>query len=242
MTDKSSRATVSGSERRAFTASIETRASESGDGLIVAGYASTTESPYEMYDAFGPYSEVITRGAFAKTLVESPKVQLLVNHGGLSLAQTTTGSLRLSEDDTGLHFEADLNPKRSDAADLIEALRDGAVDECSFAFRVVRQQWSPDYDERRIDEVNLSRGDVSVVNLGANPNTPVAMRAADLLGALDHLEGDDLVAAMERLSQRVARSGVVVAAETAELADEQLAEYRASIEATRLRRLASLAL
>ena len=204
MSDKATRATVTGPECRAFAAKLETRDSKSGSGaLAVAGYASTTESPYEMYDMFGPYTEVISRGAFGKTLTESPKVQLLVNHGGMSLAATTAGTLLLAEDETGLHFEAELNPKRTDAADLIEALRDGAVDECSFMFRVVRQKWSPDYDERRIDEINLNRGDVSVVNLGANPNTPVAMRAADVNAYLDSLTGDALTEAVARLQAKL---------------------------------------
>lgn len=204
MTDKAThRAAVSGPEVRCFTATIEARASKNGGPPGVVGYASTTESPYEMYDMFGAYTEIISRGAFGKTLAESPKVQLLVNHGGMSLAATTASTLRLAEDTTGLHFDADLNPKRTDAADLLVALADGAVDECSFMFRVVRQTWSPDYDERRITEINLNRGDVSVVNLGANPNTPVAMRAADVEGYLDSLQGDALVEAIARLQKRL---------------------------------------
>lgn len=203
--DKKQRELITGHERRMFSAKVECRDNGNG-GFTLVGYASTTEQPYEMYDMFGSYSEVISRGAFAKTLAEKPKVQLLVNHGGLSLAQTTAGTLRLSEDETGLLAEADLNPKRSDAKDLIEALNDDAVDEMSFAFRVERQKWSPDYDERRIEEINLSRGDVSVVNLGANPTTSVAMRSQDLLGMLDHLSDADLIAAQERLARRAAGS------------------------------------
>ena len=170
------KALPAGPQVRSYPAQFEVR-TLAGTKVELRGYASTFEQPYDMYDMWGQYSEVISRGAFGKTLAESPKVQLLVNHGGLSLAQTTSGTLRLAEDEQGLHVEADLNPTRSDARDLIEALRDGAVDEMSFAFRVVRQQWSPDYDERRIDEVSLNRGDVSVVNLGANPSTSVAMRS-----------------------------------------------------------------
>ena len=199
--DKSARGLKAGQERRTFTSKVECRSNGNG-GFLLNGYASTTEEPYDMYDMFGPYSEVISRGSFAKTLGEAPKVQLLVNHGGLSLAQTTSGTLRLSEDSTGLLVEADLNPKRNDASDLIEALNDGSVDEMSFALRVVQQAWSPDYDERRISEVNLSRGDVSVVNLGANPNTSVALRSADFAAMLDALEGDELRAAMARLTAR----------------------------------------
>lgn len=191
--DKKQRGLVTGSERRTFASKVECRSNGKG-GYTLVGYASTTEQPYEMYDMFGPYSEVISRGAFKRTLNNGPKVQLLVNHGGLSLAQTTSGTLRLSEDDTGLLAEADLNPKRSDAADLIAALDDGAVDEMSFAFRVESQQWSPDYEERRINEVNLNRGDVSVVNLGANPNTSVAMRAQDVRMFFDSIRRSDMSA------------------------------------------------
>lgn len=205
MTDKSSRGLLAVSDPK-FPVAVEMRAAADGTGgeqFILTGYASTTEQPYEMHDQYGSYSEVISRGAFHKTLAEGPKVQLLVNHGGLSLAQTTNDSLKLTPDDTGLHVEATLNPKRGDARDLIEALRDGAVDEMSFAFRVVRQQWSPDYDERRIDEVNLNRGDVSVVNLGANPATSVAMRSADIFRALEHMNADDLDELRRRLAPRI---------------------------------------
>jgi phage head maturation protease len=69
----------------------------------------------------------------------------------------------------------------------------------SFAFRVTRQQWSPDYDQRDILEVDLHRGDVSVVNFGANPATSVgAVRAADF----DRLEEADAKALYERLQRR----------------------------------------
>ena len=50
------------------------------------------------------YTEVISRGAFLKTLQGRPDVQLLVNHEGLPLGRTTVppghpGHLELSEDD-----------------------------------------------------------------------------------------------------------------------------------------------
>jgi uncharacterized protein len=180
MTTKAARASIVGApERRTFGVKLEVRQQANGKATI-GGYASVTETPYEMYDAYGSYSEVITRGAFGRTLAQSPKVQLLVNHGGMSLAATTSGNLKLGEDSTGLEFEAEVNTQRTDARDLVLAVDDGDIDECSFAFRVVDQSWSPDYDERRINEVNLNRGDVSVVNLGANPATTVAMRAAEV--------------------------------------------------------------
>ena len=50
------------------------------------------------------------------------------------------------------------------------------MDEMSFAFRVKAQEWSQDETERRITELSLHKGDVSVVNFGANPATTAQIR------------------------------------------------------------------
>ncbi|MFF3891390.1 HK97 family phage prohead protease [Streptomyces sp. NPDC001914] len=203
MSDKSERASVTGVVRRAFPVQLEVRAKKDTPSVsTIEGYASVTEQPFEMWDWLGPYSEVVRAGAFAKTLGENPQVQLLLNHAGLAMAYTKAGTLRLSEDTTGLHMEADVSTKRSDVGDMLAALEEKSVDEMSFAFRVTRQMWSPDYDQRDILEVDLHRGDVSVVNFGANPATSVApaMRAADF----DQIGEDDARALMERLQRRFA--------------------------------------
>jgi HK97 family phage prohead protease len=202
MDEKSERASATGIVRRAFPVKLEARAKEGTSGVsTVTGYASVVEEPYEMWDFLGSYAEVVRSGAFTKTLSETPQVQLLLNHGGLAMAYTKAGTLRLSEDSTGLHMEADVTATRNDVSDMLSALTDGSVDEMSFAFRVTRQMWSPDYDQRDILEVDLHRGDVSVVNFGANPATSVqpAMRAADF----DKLGDDDARTLLERLQRRL---------------------------------------
>lgn len=202
MSNKASRATVTGIERRSYPVKLEVRAAAGGNGATVEGYASVVDEPYEMYDFLGSYTEVIRSGAFAKTLSENPQVQLLLNHGGLAMAYTQAGTLRLAEDSTGLHMAADVNTSRSDVSDLMAALADGNVDEMSFAFRVPagKSQWSPDYDQRDILEVDMHRGDVSVVNFGANPATSVAMRGQDL----DQMDEGAARELYERLGRRLA--------------------------------------
>jgi len=171
-------------ERRSIFRDIDLSAKPDGTGgdtLTFRGYASVTESPYEIEDMFGPYTEVIRAGAFAKTLSDGADVPFKVNHAGLTLARTKSGTMRLAEDSTGLHVEADLDPASPDVQSLRSAMNRGDVDEMSFAFRVIRQQWSPDYDQRDITEVSLHKGDVSVVNYGANPATTGAtLRGLDL--------------------------------------------------------------
>lgn len=173
MTDLSGRSKQSGvieTRQRAFQGA-ELREATDGKTLTFNGYASVTESPYEMEDFLGTYAEVIRKGAFGKTLAEGADVPFKVNHAGITLARTKSGTMRLSEDDTGLYVEADLDPASPDVQSLRSAMERGDIDEMSFGFRVVRQEWSPGYDQRDITEVNLNKGDVSVVNYGANPAT-----------------------------------------------------------------------
>jgi len=198
--DRSARATAKPEARstRAYPVQLEVRAKSAGVSTL-SGYASVTEAPYEMWDFAGPYEEVVRKGAFAKTLAENPGVQLLLNHGGLSMAYTKAGTLRLAEDSTGLHMEADVNTGRSDVRDMVAALDDGAVDEMSFAFRITRREWSPDWEQLDITEVDLHRGDVSVVNFGANPATSVeAARSFDPAQLTDEAARELL----ERLQRR----------------------------------------
>ena len=197
---------VRGTLLRTFPAKIELRESkvDGKDAIHLDGYASITEAPYEMWDFWGPYTEVISRGAFAKTLSDGADVALLLNHGGMTMARTKPGTLRLAEDDTGLHVDADLDARMGIVRDMSYAMERGDLDEMSFAFQIVRGQWSPDYTEYRIDEVNINKGDVSVVNYGANPATSVALRSRDLLGALDRLPADLLEQVRERIDARIA--------------------------------------
>jgi HK97 family phage prohead protease len=173
MTDFSSRGerrNIREDRRRPFEG-MELREIGDGSTLRFTGYASVTETPYEMQDFLGDYTEVVRRGAFSKTLAEGADVPFKLNHDGMTLARTKSGTMRLSEDSTGLHVEADLDPSNGQVRDIRSAMDRGDLDEMSFAFRVTRQEWSPDWTQRDITEVNLSKGDVSIVNYGANPHT-----------------------------------------------------------------------
>jgi len=174
------------------------------DFAELTGYASTVEQSYEMHDAFGPYSEVVSRSAFDATLAAGPDVVFLENHAGRAMARTGAGTLELHADDQGLHSRALLNPTRSDVADLLAAIKDGAVTEMSFAFRIESGQWSPDYSEYRIDRVNLDRGDVSAVTYGANPHTSIEARAAAFIADIEHMSEGQARAALARLTARLA--------------------------------------
>lgn len=194
------------SRREAFTATL--RAAETADAgtpwVTLDGYASTVNVPYVMYDMYGEYQETIASTAFDVTLAASPDVNFLVNHSGLAMARTTAGTLELSVDATGLRSIAKLNPKRSDVQDLRHAIDDGAVDQMSFAFRIVDGRWSEDFLTYTITQVDLNRGDVSAVNYGANPDTSISARTKQALQGIDALMGIPLRIAAQRAAARLA--------------------------------------
>jgi HK97 family phage prohead protease len=175
-------------ERRHCIPGVELR--DAGEGLIKAiGCASVTERSYEVLD----WEETIRGGAFKRTLAEKPDVVYLANHEGMPLARTTTNSLTLEEDWRGLQYDADLQDHDPDVIQLRPKLERGDMNESSFAFRVTEQEWDKDYRERNILAVGLHKGDVSVVNFGANDSTTAGIRSfhggdfEDLSGALREL-------------------------------------------------------
>lgn len=197
---------------------IEFRADEDDDNTLhLEGYASTFE-PYEMYGGPANYGwiEQLDKGAFDKTLREKPDLHLLINHAGMPLARTKSGTLQLSTDDHGLKVRAQLDKRDPEVQALAVKMERGDMDEMSFAFRVKSQTWSstddfPDDSQahRMINEVSLHKGDVSVVNWGANPATHAeVLSAPELLRAFVECEdfaevrsdGDLVQRAMEKLS------------------------------------------
>lgn len=198
------------------------------DWYLVEGYASVVERGYDMWDMYGPYTEVIAAGAFDDTLREKPEVVFRFNHGGTPMASTLNGRLELWADDTGLGNRALLNPTRSDVDTLIKAMEDGDVREQSFMFTIEAGQWSPDYTEFRITRVNLDRGDVGPVTYGANPHTSIAARAGEFLAAIPDLPA---LAAREAFQRLSAREDVVPPAPEKRATGSAVSLIRAQLEA-----------
>jgi HK97 family phage prohead protease len=159
---------------------VELRVKDGDTGVRVVGYASTYDQPYPIWGgaANGGFDETIAAGAFDKSVREKDDVRFLVNHDGVPLARTKSGTMTLEADDVGLLVDADLDPTSPIVAGLRSAMERGDMDQMSFAFEVTRQTWSPDYSQRTITEVKLY--DVSVVTYPANDQT-MALVGADAL-------------------------------------------------------------
>lgn len=155
---------------------VELRASDTGE-LRLVGYATTWEQAYDVYG--GPpwgWHETMAEGSWDRTLADKDDIRLLLNHEGMPLARTKSGTLRLASDDLGLLVEADLDGGSPLVQELRSAMERGDLDQMSCAFEVLRQEWSPDFDTRRITEVK--GWDVSVVTYPANEMTMALVGAS----------------------------------------------------------------
>jgi HK97 family phage prohead protease len=160
--------TVNENRSVAYT-TLEIRAE--GDSNTLVGYASVFDSPSEPM----PFVEYVRKGAFAKTLNDGADVRLLIDHEGVPLARTKSGTLMLEEDDRGLRVEATLDPMNPDAQRVLSAMRRGDLSQMSFAFRTVKDSWNSDRTIRELREVQLF--DVSVVTYPAYEDTIVSLRS-----------------------------------------------------------------
>lgn len=138
-------------ERRMVDAHIEVR--ETPDGKVgLRGYAAVFN-----VEAHG---ELIRPSAFNRTLAQRDDVRLLVNHDGVAIARTKSGTMSLSIDERGLVVDApELDLSNPTVQELVSAMRRGDIDQMSFAFIA--------HDAPLVDGVRelreLSLVDVSVV-------------------------------------------------------------------------------
>ena len=186
-TEADSRSKMKKIERRTYVVQdVEARQTE--DGVMrLSGYAAVFNDASMPL----PYKERIAPGAFRKTLTEMPDVRLLINHEGLPLARTKNETLKLTEDERGLKFDAELADTQ-EARDLYKLVERGDVDQMSFAFRVIRQNWNRERTERTLTEVSLAEGDVSVVTYPAYPTTTVEAREHIKMAIKAIREGRDI--------------------------------------------------
>ena len=159
---------------------FETRAAD--DTIGFSGYATGYGYEYEVLGGpeHGGWIEVVAPGAATETLRRSPDVRLLVNHEGVPLARTSRGTMTLREDENGLRVDVPELDMRSPLVQTIEsAMRRGDMDEMSFAFRVLGQEWNEDYTHRTITKIDLAvkGSDVSIVTYPANDATIATIRS-----------------------------------------------------------------
>jgi len=196
-------------ENRSFTFSaVEQRNDDDKDTLLFTGYASVFNKGYGVRDQRGQYTETIKPGAFKKTLQEQDDVRFLVNHDGIPLARTSSGTLELEEDDYGLFVKAELDPSNPTVAEIASAMKRGDLNEMSFAFAAIRDDFDAREENREVTEARLF--DVSVVTYPANPWAGAKLRGVELDNLHKELvearNGEQATEVLESFINKVAES------------------------------------
>lgn len=165
-----------------ITTGAQIRAGKKGEKDVIDGYAAVFN---QLSVDLGWFRERIAPGAFSDCLETNPDVRALFNHDpNFVLGRTTSKTLRLKEDNTGLHFEADAPDTQLIRDMVLSPIERGDVSQCSFGFYVRDHEWKqePDPDDpkklmlvRLLKKVDLF--DVSPVTFPAYPQTSVDMRA-----------------------------------------------------------------
>lgn len=152
----------------------ELRVADDGGAPVIVGHAAVFGVLSE--EMFG-FRERVLRGAFTETLKGVPDIRGLIDHNSSKiLGRTTAGTLMLEEDDRGLRARIK-PPDTSFANDVLVSIRRGDVDQMSFAFQTVTDQWHTEDEEEIRELVEVKLFDVSVVTFPAYTDTSVSVRS-----------------------------------------------------------------
>jgi HK97 family phage prohead protease len=140
-------------EKRIFNIENKFETREDGQEVVV-GYGSIFNSRSEN---LGGFFEYISPTAISEETIEKSDVRALINHDpNLVLARSTAGNLSLSVDEKGLRYEFEI-PETSYGKDLSINMKNGNINQSSFAFTVGSDEWSTDedgYDIRTITSID----------------------------------------------------------------------------------------
>lgn len=173
--------------RRFQVGNLEVRSTGTTDApsdlVEVTGQVIVYDTPYEVYDMFGSFTETIHFGACAPVLaVADLDVRFQVNHSDMPLARTgAEASLFLTDTPSGLNVTALIDPRQSGANDLIVCLERGTVTQMSVGMEVdpTGDVWSGEDDWGMPNVRDIFRlaniFDVSAVTFPASPTTTLAL-------------------------------------------------------------------
>jgi HK97 family phage prohead protease len=134
-----------------------------GDGRTVGGLVVPYDTPTEIREMSGSYTETFRPGSFAKTLAErGTKVKLMAEHqrGSLPIGKATN----LVETRGGVTGEFYVSRTQA-GDDALELVRDGALDSFSVGFEPMKDEWSR--DRTSVERVEARLWEVSLVGIPA---------------------------------------------------------------------------
>jgi len=167
-------------EYRDFTLEIKAPDTEEEKTMVVEGYASTFNEPYELYsDGEVRILEQVDPKAFDEA--DMSDVIFQYDHRGRVFARMSNGTLDVNPDEHGLAIRADLGGTDI-GRQLYEEIRGGYTTKMSYGYTVAADKWDETRGEdgvlteiRTITKISKVY-DVSAVSLPANDGTSITVR------------------------------------------------------------------
>lgn len=145
----------------------------SGDTVELTGAPIVYDQAYEVYDMFGAFEETMHPGVASQVLSSRElDCRFLINHKGLPLGRTTSGTLTLTDTADALTFSLAVDMRQQMANDLVVAIERKDVTQMSCGFIVAADTWNDDYTVRDIYALDELL-DVSAVTYPASPTTTI---------------------------------------------------------------------
>ncbi len=159
---------------RSTQSKFETR--EADGEMYISGYFAVFNSEYEMWPGA---VESIADSAFEGALADD--IRCLIDHETrLVLGRNKAGTLTLKTDSRGLWGEVRINPNDQDAVNLYERVKRGDVDQCSFGFDILDEEFVDRGDSVKWIIKKVKLYEVSVVTFPAYEETSVSARKRQL--------------------------------------------------------------
>lgn len=160
---------------RCIASDFKTRTEENGD-LYISGYFSVFNSNYEIFPGA---TESIASTAFDEALADD--IRCLIDHKSMYvLGRTKAGTLSLRVDSRGLWGDVKINQNDQDAMNLYERVKRGDVDQCSFGFDILEEEFEDRGDSVHWTIKKVRLYEVSVVTFPAYQDTSVTARSKQL--------------------------------------------------------------
>lgn len=203
-------------------------ASEDSEDRTIKGTAIVYNSRSELLTEKGiKFYEIIKPESISQELIDKSDIIMLYNHkkdmGVLARSKNGKGSLKIELTDKGVDFEFKAK-KTSLGNEVLESVRQGDLDGCSFAFYITREgeKWEKEGDVRirTINKIELLE-DLSIVTSPAYSMTTVNSRSLDSI--IEKETEDKRLAEEKRIADEKE-------AEEKRIADEKEANEKREIE------------
>ena len=187
---------------------VQERADEDQDDRkVVAGYASTFNEPYTLYeDDDLIYEEQVADYAFNDADMQDVIMQY--DHQGRVFARISNNTLTVAPDEKGLFIEADLGGTEL-GRQLFDEIAGGYTDKMSFGFTVDKdEELRTESEDGRVRILRTITGisklyDVSAVSIPANNGTSISVSTRSRIdGAIEDIRAERLEAEKMELERR----------------------------------------